>query len=139
MNDEELHKAWVDACMEVAHDFAEEYCNMQCDGTRSHLEAATARRTKLRDMLWDVPASMALTDQELRAGVELQRKEIDRLKQQLRDEGDRIAELKRAIEAMRVAGGSVEFQMAFDMAKALIVTPNPELWGEAAGGRAFTE
>ena len=124
MNDEELHKAWVDACMEVAHDFAEEYCNMQCDGTRSHLEAATARRTKLRDMLWDVPASMALTDPELRAGVELQRKEIDRLKQQLRDEGDRIAELKRAIEAMRVAGGSVEFQIAFDMAKALIVTPN---------------
>ena len=75
-------------------------------------------------MLWDVPASMALTDPELRAGVELQRKEIDRLKQQLRDEGDRIAELKRAIEAMRVAGGSVEFQIAFDMAKALIVTPN---------------
>lgn len=64
-------------------------------------------------------ASMALTAPELRAGVELQRKEIDRLKQQLRDEGDRIAELTRAIEAMRVAGGSVEFQMAFDMAKAL--------------------
>ena len=81
----------------------------------------------MRDKLWDVPASMALTDPELRAGVELQRKEIDRLKQQLRDEGDRIAELKRAIEAMRVAGGSVEFQMAFDMAKALIVTPNFKL------------
>ena len=44
--------------------------------------------------------------------------------EQVREEGDRIAELKRAIEAMRVAGGSVEFQMAFDMAKALIVTPN---------------
>lgn len=51
------------------------------------------------------------------------RQEIDRLKQQLRDKGDRIAELNRAIEAMRVAGGSVEFQMAFDMAKALIVAP----------------
>ena len=124
MNDEELHKAWVDACMNVAHDFAEEYCNMQCDGTRSHLEAATAHRTKLRDTLWNVPASMAMTDPELRAGVTLQRKEIDRLKEQLRDEGDRIAELKCAIEAMRVAGGSVEFQVAFDRAKALIVTPN---------------
>ena len=42
----------------------------------------------------------------------------------LRAECDRIAELKRAIEAMRVAGGSVEFQRAFDMAKALIATPN---------------
>lgn len=31
-----------------------------------------------------------------------------------------IAELKRAIEAMRVAGGSVEFQIAFDRAKALL-------------------
>lgn len=81
-------------------------------------------------------ASMALTDPELRAGVELQRKEIDRLKQQLRDEGDRIAELKRAIEAMRVAGGSVEFQMAFDTAKALIVTPNEPLQATPrSGGR----
>ena len=44
--------------------------------------------------------------------------------EQVRKEGDRVAELKRAIEAMRVAGGSVEFQMAFDMAKALIATPN---------------
>ena len=40
--------------------------------------------------------------------------------EQVRKEGDRIAELKRAIEAMRVAGGSVEFQMAFDMAKSLL-------------------
>ena len=125
--DEELHKAWVDACMGVAHDYAEEYCNMQCDGARSHLEAAAAHRTKLRDMLWNVPVSMALTDSELRAGVELQRKEIVMLKQQLRNEGDRIAELKRAIEAMRVSGGSVEFQMAFDTAKSLIATPNTEL------------
>ena len=98
--DEELHKAWVDACMDVANDFAEEYCNMQCDGTRSHLEAATAHRTKLRNMLWDVPTSMALTDSELRAGVELQRKEIDRLKQQLRDEGDRISELRGALHSL---------------------------------------
>ena len=90
-HDEELHKAWVDACMEVAHDFAEEYCNMQCDGTRSHLEAATAHRTKLRNMLWDVPASMALSDPELRAAVALQRKEIDRLRQQLRDAGSILA------------------------------------------------
>jgi hypothetical protein len=78
--DDELHKAWVDACMDVAHDFAEEYCNMQCCGDRSHLESATAHKTKLRNMLWDVPASMALADPELRAGVVLQRKEIDRMK-----------------------------------------------------------
>lgn len=43
--------------------------------------------------------------------------------QQLKDvlkEGDRISELERAIEAMRVAGGSAEFQTAFDAAKALV-------------------
>ena len=32
----------------------------------------------------------------------------------------RIAELEGAIERMRVAGGSVEFQMAFDQAKELL-------------------
>ncbi len=70
--DDELHKAWIAACMDVAQDFAEEYCNMQCDGERSHLEAATAHRTKLRNMLWDVPASMALTDRvaELRDALQ---------------------------------------------------------------------
>lgn len=55
--------------------------------------------------------------------LDILRGENDRLKQYLRDEGERIAELRCAIEAMRVAGGSVEFQMAFDRAKELIVTP----------------
>lgn len=34
--------------------------------------------------------------------------------------------LRLAIEAMRVAGGSAEFQVAFDLAKALIAEPGSE-------------
>jgi len=43
---------------------------------------------------------MNLTDPEMRAGVELQRKEIDRLRQQLRDEGNRVAELSYALQSL---------------------------------------
>lgn len=56
--------------------------------------------------------------------LDILRSENDRLKQHLRSACDRIADLCCAIEAMRVAGGSVEFQTAFDRAKTLIVTPN---------------
>lgn len=40
--------------------------------------------------------------------------------QLLRSAADRIKELEKAIEDMRVAGGRVEFQAAFDRAKALL-------------------
>ena len=103
-------------------------------GVAMHMDIQTEVAWENWQAAWNA-ARNSLTDQELRVGVEFQRKEIDRLKQQLRDEGDRIAELKRAIEAMRVAGGSVEFQMAFDMAKALIVTHNAGDHAAPAGGR----
>lgn len=83
--DTDLHVAWVDAAMVKAYDFAEAYCNHLCDDEDRLHELNTARRA-LREHLMNQPASMSsLTDSELRAGIELQRREIDRLREAVKD------------------------------------------------------
>lgn len=88
--DDELHAAWrtqmLDLCK--AYRFAPDFDEVR-DAWRdlvAHLD--------------NQPASMTeLTDAELRAGIELQLKEIDRLKMHLRSEGDRIAELQQDVQS----------------------------------------
>ena len=86
--DNELRAAWVDAAMVKANDFAEAYCNHQCDGDNDRLHEMNTAQRSLREHLI---APLA----EVKA-------------------------LRGAIERMRCAGGSAEFQMAFDRAKDLL-------------------
>jgi len=83
--DEALHISWVDTAMVMAYDFAEAYCNHQCDDQQDRLHELNTARRVLREHLINQPASMSLTDAELRAGIELQRREIDRLRELVKD------------------------------------------------------
>lgn len=83
--DEALHILWVDTAMVMAYDFAEAYCNHQCDDQQDRLHELNTARRALREHLMNQPASMFLTDPELRAGIELQRREIDRLREAVKD------------------------------------------------------
>lgn len=84
--DDDLHAAWRSAMIDL------------CKSYRFASDGEDVRDT-WRDLMAHLdnqPASMTeLTDSELRAGIELQRKEIDRLKMHLREEGDRVAELSQ--------------------------------------------
>ena len=106
--DEMLHRAWEERMLELVKDY-----RAADDG----LEVRDAWR-ELQEHIGVLPASLELAVPELRAGIALQLREIERL--------------RSAIEAMRVAGGSREFQAAFDAAKALV--PNVQLQGRAAAG-----
>lgn len=90
--DTDLHVAWVDAAMVKAYDFAEAYCDHLCDDEDRLHELNTARRA-LREHLMNQPASMSLTDPELRAGIELQRREIDRLREAVAAEREACAKV----------------------------------------------
>ena len=87
--DDHLHKAWRDGLIEL------------CKSYRFATDGYDVRNT-WRDLIAHLdnqPASMGeLTDSELRAGVTMQRNEIDRLKMSLRDEGDRISELLQDVQ-----------------------------------------
>jgi len=82
MNDDDLHTAWVKRAMELAHEVALAYSEMSSDGENDHMGEWHAARNTLREHLLDQPASMALTEPELRAGIALQRNEIERLSAQ---------------------------------------------------------
>ena len=118
--DEELHKAWVDAAMVKAYDFAEAYCNHQCDGENDRLHEMNTARRVLREHLIGQPASM-MRESELVARMEEKHGVF------MAQATAEVKMLYGAIEAMRVAGGSQEFQAAFDAAKALL--PNAEVRG----------
>ena len=122
--DEELHKAWVDAAMVKAYDFAEAYCNHQCDGEDDRLNEMNTARRALRDHLTGQPLSM-MSESELVARMEEKHGMfMAQAQAEIKMLYGAIEAMRCAIEAMRVAGGAVEFQRAFDRAKALIVTPN---------------
>ena len=91
----DLLAEWTDAAMVKAYDFAEAYCNHQCDGDNDMLHELNTTRRALREHLTKPLAE--------------------------------IKALRGAIERMRCAGGSVEFQMAFELAKDLL--PNVEVSG----------
>lgn len=60
---------------------------------------------EVRDAWRDLKAHIdelpsALSDAELRAGIALQLREIDRLRQMLRDESDRVSELRDVLRAL---------------------------------------
>ena len=80
MNDDDLHAAWVKQAMELAHEVALAYSEIGSDGENDHMGEWHAARNVLREHLMQQPASMALTDPELRCGIALQRKEIERLR-----------------------------------------------------------
>jgi hypothetical protein len=88
--DIELHMAWQAKLLDLAREY-----RIADDGH----EVRDAWRS-LREHIGVVPASMELADPELRAGIELQRNEIDRLRQHLRCEGDRVAELRDALHSL---------------------------------------
>ena len=91
--DEALHISWVDTAMVMAYDFAEAYCNHQCDDQQDRLHELNTARRALREHLMNQPASMSLTDPELRAGIELQRREIDRLREAVAAEREACAKV----------------------------------------------
>lgn len=91
--DEALHISWVDTAMVMAYDFAEAYCNHQCDDQQDQLHELNTARRALREHLINQPASMSLTDPELRAGIELQRREIDRLREAVAAEREACAQI----------------------------------------------
>src|SRR5574337_642008 len=66
--DEELHAAWVKRAMELSHEVALAYSGLESDGENDHMRE------------WH-DARMALRDPELRAGIELQIREIERLRE----------------------------------------------------------
>lgn len=101
----ETQTAWVDAAMVKAHDFAEAYCNHQCDGDNDRLHEMNTARRALREHMLEPLAD--------------------------------VKALRGAIERMRCAGGSAEFQMAFDLAKDLL--PNAKLTGGPLAGIDLTE
>lgn len=101
--DEALHISWVDTAMLKAYDFAEAYCNHQCDDQRDRLHELNTARRALREHLMNQPASMSLTDSELRAGIELQRREIDRLREAVAGEREACAKLCDESKAARLA------------------------------------
>ncbi len=74
--DEALHISWVDTAMVMAYDFAEAYCNHQCDDQQDRLHELNTARRALREHLMNQPDSMSLTDPELRAGIELLREAV---------------------------------------------------------------
>lgn len=57
--DMELHYAWVNSAMVKAYDFAEAYCNLQCDNTNDNLHEMNTARRALREFLMARPASMS--------------------------------------------------------------------------------
>src|SRR5574337_128805 len=79
--DEELHAAWVKRAMELSHEVALAYSGLESDGENDHMREWHDARKALRAHLMNQPASMALTDPELRAGIELQKREIERLRE----------------------------------------------------------
>ena len=94
--DEALHISWLDTAMVMAYDFAEAYCNHQCDDQQDRLHELNTARRALREHLMNQPASMSLTDPELRAGIELQRREIDRLREAVAAEREACAKVCEA-------------------------------------------
>lgn len=87
--DDDLHKAWRDRMIDLCKSYRFAY-----DG-----EDVRDAWRDLVSHLDNQPASMTeLTDAELRAGVALQLAEIDRLKNNLRDEGNRIAEISQNLQ-----------------------------------------
>lgn len=103
--DAELHVAWVDTAMVMAYDFAEAYCNHQCDDQQDRLHELNTARRALREHLMNQPASMFLTDPELRAGIELQRREIDRLREAVAAEREACAAfLESGVDLAGLAG-----------------------------------
>jgi hypothetical protein len=84
MNDDDLHEAWVKRAMNLAHEVALAYSGMSIDGENDHMGEWHAARNALREHLMDQPASMALTDPELRAGIALQLSEIESRRETIR-------------------------------------------------------
>lgn len=83
--DGELHKAWVDAAMVKAHDFAEAYCNHQCDGENDRLHEMNTARRDLREHLIGQPASMVAENEELLRMNDTQAQTIVALRTALKD------------------------------------------------------
>lgn len=88
--DEMLHSAWQGKMLDLVREY-----RIADDGR----DVRDAWR-ELRQHIGVLSDSMELTVPELRAGIELQLKEIDRLRQHLRDEGDRVTELRDALHSL---------------------------------------
>ena len=90
MNDEDLHAAWRLKMLDLVREY-----RIADDGE----EVRDAWRD-IRDHLGVLPASMDLSTQELRCGIALQLKEIDRLRQLIRVECDRVSVLRDALRSL---------------------------------------
>ena len=98
--DDELHKAWVKHAMSLSHQVALAYSDMSiCDEEDGLFKWQEARKI-LKEHLLNQPASMALTDPELRAGMTLQRREIDRLRNDLEYAKEELERLNNRIVAL---------------------------------------
>ena len=62
--DHDLHTAWCDVAMDLVNDYAEAYCNHQCDDTQDNLHELGRTRRELRRHLWGQPASMGPTSDD---------------------------------------------------------------------------
>ena len=56
--DHDLHTAWCKVAMGLATDYAEAYCNHQCDDSQDHLPELGRTRRELKQHLFNQPASM---------------------------------------------------------------------------------
>ena len=56
--DHDLHTAWCNVAMGLATDYADAYCNHQCDDTQDHLPELGRTRRELKRHLFEQPASM---------------------------------------------------------------------------------
>lgn len=56
--DHDLHTAWCNAAMDLANNYAEAYCNHQCDDSKDCLQELGRARLELKRHLWGQPASM---------------------------------------------------------------------------------
>lgn len=56
--DHDLHTAWCNVAMGLATDYAEAYCNHQCDDTKDNLAELGRTRRELKQHLFGQPASM---------------------------------------------------------------------------------
>lgn len=59
--DDDLHTAWCAVAMDLVDNYAEAYCNHQCDDTEDHLQTLILTRREVKHHLLGQPASMAPT------------------------------------------------------------------------------
>jgi hypothetical protein len=62
--DHDLHTAWCNVAMDLANNYAEAYCNHQCDDTQDCLHELGRTRRELKQHLWGQPASMGPTSDD---------------------------------------------------------------------------